>query len=194
VSRHAPDRRPPAASLDDVIEVLRSSASYDLTLDPSAHHDLLDHSLQTAAVIRAGHPDDAELQVAGLLHDVGHVLPPFDDVVHGEVAADYLRPVLGDRVADLVRLHVPAKRYLASTDPGYRDLLDQGSTTSLERQGGDMDADERDAFEAEALYSDALTLRRADEAAKVAGLEVPGPDAWSAVLFEVACLYNARPV
>lgn len=194
MSRPVPDRRPPAASLDEVIEVLHSSASYDLTLDPSAHHDLLDHGLQTAAVIRSGHPDDAELQVAGLLHDIGHVLPPCDDVVHGDVAADYLRPVLGDRVADLVRLHVPAKRYLASTEPTYRDLLDYGSTTSLERQGGDMDDDERVAFEAEALYSDALTLRRADEAAKVAGLEVPGPDAWGAVLLEVACRYSARLV
>jgi predicted HD phosphohydrolase len=179
-------RRAPAASLDQVIEVLEASAAVDMTVDPSAHHDLLDHGLQTAAVLRRERPGDAELQVAGLLHDVGHVLPPFDDVVHGEVAAEFVRPVLGDRVADLVRLHVPAKRYLATTESTYRHSLNGGSTVSLEHQGGDMSPAEQAAFEGEALYADALILRRADEAAKVAGLPVPGLDSWRGVLYEVA--------
>src|SRR5689334_17300722 len=97
-----------APTLEDIVEVLRSSTEFDMTLDPSAHHDLLDHGLQTAAVLRASDPDDLELQVAGLVHDLGHVLPPRDTALHGVVAGDYVRGVLGDRVATLVRLHVPA--------------------------------------------------------------------------------------
>ncbi len=41
------------------------------------------------------------------------------DVVHGEVAADFVRPVLGERSAELIRLHVPAKRYLVVVDDSY---------------------------------------------------------------------------
>ena len=41
--------------------------------------DLHDHALQTAALLRRGHPSDKELQVAGLVHDIGHLLRPGDD-------------------------------------------------------------------------------------------------------------------
>jgi predicted HD phosphohydrolase len=186
ISEELTARRPPAASLDEVIEVLRFSATFDMTLDPRAHHDLLDHGLQCGAVLLTERPDDVELQVAGVLHDIGHMIPPYDDRVHGQVAADFLRPVMGDRVADLVRLHVPAKRYLATTETTYRDTLNWGSTVSLENQGGDMTVDETSGFEHEALFMDAVTLRRADEAAKVAGLVVPGIEAWVDALRAVA--------
>src|SRR5689334_10230202 len=108
-----------APTLEDIVEVLRSSTELDMTLGPSAHH-----GLQTAAVLRASDPDDLELQVAGLVHDLGHILPPRDAALHGVVAGDYVRGVLGDRVATLVHLHVPAKRYLVTVEPGYRDILD----------------------------------------------------------------------
>jgi predicted HD phosphohydrolase len=186
ISEQLTERRSPAASLDEVIEVLRFSATFDMTLDPSAHHDLLDHGLQCGALLQAERPADVELQVAGLLHDIGHMLPPHDDRVHGEVAADFLRPVMGDRVADLVRLHVPAKRYLATTESTYRDTLNWGSTASLENQGGDMTDEETSGFEHDALFMDAVTLRRADEAAKVAGLIVPGIATWLDSLRAVA--------
>ncbi len=168
----------PAASLDDVVEVLRASAAYDLSAGSGLHHDLLDHSLQTAHVLRTLHPDDLELQVAGLVHDIGHMLPPRRDEVHAEVAARFVRPVLGDRIAGLVRLHVPAKRYLVTTDPHYRGELDQGSIVSLENQGGTMSRTEALDFEGEPLYADALSLRRADEAGKIPGFCVPGLDTW----------------
>jgi predicted HD phosphohydrolase len=182
-------RTPQAAtahSLDDVLDVLRDSASFDMTLDPAAHHDLLDHGLQTAAILREEWPEDTELQIAGLVHDIGHVLPPFDDAVHGEVAAAFVRPVLGDRVADLVRLHVPAKRYLTTTEPTYREVLNWGSTLSLENQGGEMRPDEVREFEDLALSDDAVMLRRADERAKVAGLRVVGLEGWMEALEQVS--------
>jgi predicted HD phosphohydrolase len=170
------------SSLDDVIELLRASTAFDLTPGPGPGHHLLDHSLQTAAVLRTSYPDDPELQLAGLVHDLGHMLPPYKDEAHAQVAATFLRPVLGDRIAELVRLHVPAKRYLVTTDPRYGEALGEDSVISMERQGGLMSADELRDFESEPLSADALVLRRADEAGKVPGLAVPDLDTWIAPL------------
>ncbi|HEX3981005.1 MAG TPA: HD domain-containing protein [Acidimicrobiales bacterium] len=179
-------RHSPAVSVDDIVEVLEASPGFDLTERPGPRHHLLDHSLQTAEVLRRSHPDDLELQLAGLVHDIGHLLPPHRDDAHAEVAAVFVRPVLGDRVAGLVRLHVSAKRYLVTTDPDYRGSLDQGSVFSLRQQGGDMAPAEVLAFEQEPLVADALVLRRADEAGKVPGLSVPGLDSWTAALDQYA--------
>jgi predicted HD phosphohydrolase len=181
----------PARTVDDIAEVLRASTEFDMTVDPAAHHDLLDHGLQTAAVLRGTHPDDLELQVAGLVHDLGHILPPRDTVRHGDIAADFVRDVLGDRVADLVRLHVGAKRYLVTVEPTYRDELNDGSTSSLEQQGSTMTAEEVADFEAEAEHAAAVTLRRADEAAKVAGLEVDPLETWLPALTAVALSHTS---
>jgi len=172
----------PAASLDDVVDVLRAGTAFDLTGASGPHHDLLDHSLQTAHVLRRSHPADIELQVAGLVHDIGHTLPPRRDEVHAEVAAAFVRPVLGPRVARLVGLHVAAKRYLVTTHPDYRRALDEASITSLEVQGGEMSSPEVREFESDALRADALALRRADDAGKIPGLAVPGLGMWLATL------------
>ena len=40
--------------------------------------DLLQHGLQCAAVLRASHPDDLGLQLAGLVHDIGHATGDVD--------------------------------------------------------------------------------------------------------------------
>jgi predicted HD phosphohydrolase len=175
----------PATSLDDVLTVLRSGTAFDLALEPGPAHNLLDHSLQTAEVLRQRYPEDDELQVAGLVHDIGHLLPPYRDETHADVAAVFLRPVLGHRIAELVRLHVPAKRYLVTTEAQYGAQLDVGSVISLERQGGEMSAPEITAFESEPLAADAMVLRRADEEGKVQGLDVPGLDSWLPALQEL---------
>jgi predicted HD phosphohydrolase len=166
-----------ATSCDDIVDLLQASTAVEVTVDPELHH-LLDHSLQTAAVLKRSHPGDVELQIAGLVHDVGHMLGSGDDELHGEVAAEFVQPVLGPRVAALVRLHVPAKRYLVTTEPRYRQSLDALSIVSLEHQGGEMDADEIADFASEECFADAVALRRADEAGKVPDLVVPGLDTW----------------
>jgi predicted HD phosphohydrolase len=167
-----------AASVDDIVQVLRAGTAYDLSGGSGPHHDLLDHSLQTAQVLAELCPEDVELQLAGLVHDIGHILPPRRDEVHGTVAAVFVAPVLGDRIAALVRLHVPAKRYLVTTDSHYEDELERDSIISLERQGGPMSPAEVEDFESEPLYADALVLRRADEAGKIPGRPVPGLETW----------------
>lgn len=54
--------------------------------------------LRTAASLRRSYPYDKELQVAGLVHGLGRPEP----------TARALRPLLGERVARLVRLGSPA--------------------------------------------------------------------------------------
>lgn len=146
----------------------------------------LEHGLQCAAVLAWQRPDDVELQVAGLLHDVGHTLVPGDVDGHGEHAAAYLRPRFGERVAELVRLHVPAKRWLVTVDPSYTAQLSAGSVATLAVQGATMTAAEQAAFDASPHFDDAVTLRRADEGAKVGGLDVGTVDRWAPVLEAVS--------
>ncbi len=150
------------------------------------------HALQTADLLAAGRPDDLELQVAGLLHDVGHLLAPGDDVGHGEAAAAAVAPVLGGRVADLVRLHVPAKRYLVTVEPSYRDVLAPDSTASLAGQGDTLSRREVEEFESERHAADAVVLRRADDGGKVPGRDVGDLARWRATVDAVAARWGGR--
>jgi len=142
----------------------------------------LDHALQCAFELSVTHPEDLELQVAGLVHDIGH--QPGDDDAHGRLGAELVRPALGDRVADLVGAHVPAKRYLVAVDPGY--ALSSVSVASLAAQGGALLPADRRAFESSPHFADAVALRRADDAAKTPGRPVPPLEAWTSVLERVA--------
>ncbi|WP_372349644.1 metal-dependent phosphohydrolase [Streptomyces sp. KL116D] len=132
--------------------------------------DLHDHALQTAALLRRSRPSDKG--VAGRGSGARPRTPAEargDDAGHADRAAEAVRGLLGERVARLVRLHVPAKRYLAAVEPG-RGLSAQSSLT-LGAQGGPMTAREVAAFEADPLAEDAVTLRQADDAGKVVGLD-----------------------
>jgi predicted HD phosphohydrolase len=148
----------------------------------------LDHGLQCAHELAALAPDDTALQIAGLLHDIGHGRGHIRD--HARAGEAALRGVIGDRVAQLVGLHIAAKRYLVTTDPAYRGLLSPASIQTLALQGGDMTPGEIAAFETHAHWREALALRRADEAAKTPGRAVPGLEAWLPALRAVA---GARP-
>jgi len=136
----------------------------------------LDHLLQCAAELARSRPDDTELQLAGLVHDIGHGFG--SDADHGRLGADFVRPVLGGRVADLVAAHVPAKRFLVATDPAYGAGLSSDSSRTLDLQGGAMTVAEVAEFRRRPSTEDALVLRRADDAAKVPGRSVPGLESW----------------
>jgi predicted HD phosphohydrolase len=142
----------------------------------------LDHALQTAAVLQAQFPDDIELAVAGLVHDIGHLLPGVGDAAHAEEGARAVRDTLGGRVAGLVGLHVEAKRYLVARHDTYVGELAADSVASLARQGGPMSASEQKRFEKLPYADDALALRRADESGKVEGVEVAGLGDWIEML------------
>ena len=171
---------PTGLTLDEVLDLLHVGAH--VPLGPGAGVSQLDHALQTAALLAATHPGDAELVAAGLVHDIGHVLSGVNDDGHARAGADAIRAALGERVAALVGLHVAAKRLLVATDPTYGDVLAPDSAASLERQGGILDATEATAFRAGPLAGAALALRQADDGAKDERVRVVGLRHWVPLL------------
>jgi OPA family glycerol-3-phosphate transporter-like MFS transporter len=139
-----------------------------------------EHALQTAlAAERAG--AGSPLIAAALLHDIGHLLHhlPEDCAEHGVddghegLAARWLARFFGPEVTEPIRLHVPAKRYLCTTEWGYAARLSQASALSLKLQGGPYTPDEAERFRRDAHAQAALLLRRWDEAAKLPDLKTP---------------------
>jgi predicted HD phosphohydrolase len=173
----------PLHAVDQIFELLTSRPARASGGDRVG---LTDHSLQCAHELEKITPDDLELQVAGLVHDIGHIEVPDAADAHGVHGRDLVTPLLGERVGKLVELHVPAKRWMVTTDPEYRLRLSAASLRTLTEQGDLMDAAERAAFEAEPFKNDAIMLRLADDAAKTPGRLVPGLDYWRPVVAEVA--------
>jgi predicted HD phosphohydrolase len=173
----------PDLDVDGMIEVLATGA--DFALSPGVPVSQLDHALQTAALLAHLHPGDDELAAAGLVHDIGHLLPGGTDEAHATDAARAIRRALGERVSGTVGLHVAAKRYLVATDGGYGGVLTNDSVVSLGRQGGAMTEWEAADFLARPWASDAVTLRRADDSGKIEGLVVRDLASWVPLLQEV---------
>jgi predicted HD phosphohydrolase len=168
-------------SLDALIDLLAASAVHADEEDV----DLLAHALQCGQRLREVAPDDVELQVAGLVHDVGTALVPDAPDRHARIGADAIRPLLGARVARLVAGHAEAKRYLIAVDTDYRTGLSARSIVTLAAQGGPLDDRAAAAFARGRDADDLVALRRADDAAKVPGAVVPGLESWRGPLSAV---------
>lgn len=155
--------------IDDLLDLLERRGGEMYGGEPVTQ---LQHALQCATLAqRAG--ASQMLIAAALLHDVGHMLADDEgaadqgrDMLHEEVAADYLRALFGPAVTEPIRLHVPAKRYLCAVDTDYLSRLSPASIASLKVQGGPMSAAERAEFERNPHYRDAIELRRWDDQAK----------------------------
>ncbi|HEX5266013.1 MAG TPA: HD domain-containing protein [Acidimicrobiales bacterium] len=155
------------------------------------------HALQSAARAQDAGAADT-LVAAALLHDVGHLLDldrgpgPTGagirdaDLHHEDTGAAWLRPLFPPEVTAPIALHVRAKRYLCAVDPAYRDRLSEGSVRSLVLQGGPMAGDEVQRFEALPASSDAVLLRRWDDAAKVVGASTPALAEYRSLLHGLA--------
>ena len=150
----------------------------------------LEHALQCAALAQQNDAGPT-LITSALLHDLGHfILDEHNadkaflatDLNHEEIGAQYMEPFFPDAVTTPIRLHVPAKRYLCTTDASYHDGLSEASKRSLKVQGGVMSNEEREAFEQIPHFQDALTLRRWDDLAKVKGLEIAGLETYRNVV------------
>ncbi len=133
----------------------------------------LQHGLQAAALAEK-QGETAAMIVAALVHDIGHMVHDLGedparagiDDLHEERGAAWLERRFGPEVVEPVRLHVPAKRYLCAVDATYFGKLSEDSIRSLALQGGPMTAAEVAEFETRPFYSQAVRLRRLDEAAK----------------------------
>lgn len=150
----------------------------------------LAHALQCAQLAEwAG--AEPSLVAAALLHDIGDfddqgaIGNDHSDNRHETRALPWLGQAFGPEVLEPIRLHVAAKRYLVSTEPGYRDTLSPASLLSLDLQGGAMGEAECQHFESEAYAPQAVMLRRWDDAAKEPGKHTPSLDYYAALLHEV---------
>lgn len=152
-----------------------------------------EHALQTADLAQRDSATDA-LVIAALLHDIGHILVEDAhgahhariDAHHDDAGADWCATHFGASVANPVRLHVAAKRYLVTIDPDYFATLSEASVHTLSLQGGRMDQSEVAAFERLDGWQEAIALRRWDDRAKVPGRPVPPLSAYRQVIERLA--------
>jgi len=137
----------------------------------------LEHALQSGDLAKERGGSDAVV-AACLLHDIGHILDgkifaaSLEENLHDhheDKGALFLQRYFGDAVADPVRLHVRAKRYICTKNPSYVDVLSRTSKKSFEDQGGMMSEDEVKEFEAQRYHEDSVFLRKVDDIAKVQG-------------------------
>ncbi len=152
----------------------------------------LEHALQCANQAQINRAGPTQITSA-LLHDIGHFLLEehnahndflHTDQNHEEIGATYLEPFFPEAVTMPMRLHVPAKRYLCTTDATYYEDLSDASKRSFQLQGGIMDTEAQRRFERLPYFEDALMLRRWDDLAKLKGLTVPGLDVYRDVVQE----------
>lgn len=153
----------------------------------------MEHALQTATLARSAGGSRQQV-VSALLHDIGHLLVTehagetdflAEDMSHETIGANYLEPFFDPEVLEPIRLHVPAKRYLCTTDVEYYDRLSAASKRSFAVQGGNMSEDELSALRANPHLDASLELRRWDDHGKVSKLETPGLEEFRDDLIEI---------
>ena len=181
-------------TIPDIVELLGSRAT---TWYGQEAVSQLDHALQCAQLAEQAN-ESPETVVAALLHDLGHMLSPQQELVadqsampskddlHQFVALPFLRSLFPDAVLEPIKLHVDAKRYLCAVDAGYWGDLSPASKHSLELQGGRYDEVQVRAFEDLTYYAEAVRLRRYDDLAKIPGQPTPPLAHYAALLKEVA--------
>ena len=168
----------PAASAPGAPPALRDRIVQIYTVEGPKAYGLyginqLQHALQSAAHAEAQSLSPAMI-IACLIHDIGHMIhdlgeAPAEEGVddrHELLGATWAAEELGPDVAEPIRLHVDAKRYLCTVEEGYAAGLSKDSQISLALQGGVMNEDQIRTFLNEPYADDAITLRRIDELAK----------------------------
>ncbi len=152
----------------------------------------LQHGLQAAHFAKIAAKDN-ELIIACLLHDIGHLcvenvptMGEFGVANHENIGANYLLDLgFPLRVAELVRGHIAAKRYLISQKKNYLNSLSPASLATLNYQGGPMNQEEIELFKRDPLFKDKLFLRTCDEKAKEPDLNVAPLDFYIPIMSQL---------
>lgn len=138
----------------------------------------IEHMLQ-AAQLALNDNQNPEVILAGLFHDIGHLLA-FDEnnnsnletnhlgtLDHEKHGANYLRNLnFPEIIPQLIENHVKAKKYLAFKNPDYINKLSSASRQTLVEQGGIMSEKEANEFEKCEIFELSIQLRKYDEMAK----------------------------
>jgi 2-amino-1-hydroxyethylphosphonate dioxygenase (glycine-forming) len=143
----------------------------------------LEHMSQAALLAKADGYED-EVVLAAFFHDIGHLceaeaesMDGFGNVDHEELGAEYLiKNGFSERMAELVKYHVIAKRYLTYKYPEYYEKLSTASRATLEFQGGRMTAEEAKEFEANPDMQLIIKMREWDDLAKETNVPVDNVD------------------
>lgn len=154
----------------------------------------LQHALQ-CAVLAKRKGASCTMVAAALLHDLGHIIddqamPESDeqnlDDAHEQRAYQWIKSNFGKPVADPVRLHVAAKRYLCTVEPDYLAKLSPASLKSFYDQGGLMSQSQIDDFRDEPFAFEAVELRRWDDLAKDPDMQTPSIEEFAPLLDRLA--------
>jgi phosphonate degradation associated HDIG domain protein len=176
---------------DEVIELMKQRGGAAYFGEPVSQ---LEHALQAASqAAQAGSP--RELTLAALLHDIGHLLHELPEAVaddgidtrHEIAGYEWILARFGSSVAEPVRHHVAAKRYLCRVEPDYLARLSPASVQSLALQGGPFTEDEAREFETLPYYREAVMLRRWDDEAKIPGMATPALEEYREMLSSARC-------
>jgi predicted HD phosphohydrolase len=174
----------PARSVQDIEDLFLRYQAEEVPLAGDVPAVLISHGVQCAEELSAEFPDDPELQVAGLLHDIGLLLVPGDELGHPRHGAQYVRGLFGDRTAAIIGLHVDAQRYLEATVPGYR--VTPPPTAAFAEQPEPMTEEEIHQFRAHPLFRDAIALRHADDRAGDDARRESGLGVWRSRMADLA--------
>lgn len=122
---------------------------------------LTDHA-KACALVAQIRGFDRDMIISAFLHDIGMLLPPgvITGAGHEIHGANYLQALgFGERIVEVVREHVNAKRYLCTMRRYFYDQLSPAQQKRLIEQGGPMSEREARVFERYAYFDDVLRLR-----------------------------------
>ncbi|WP_372000498.1 HD domain-containing protein [Tistrella mobilis] len=167
-----------SSDLPDLVAGLYERRAHDLYLGEPV--TVYEHAVQSAMIAEADGAASTMI-AAALLHDVGQLIRGAaedahrlaDDEEHARVGGDFLASYFLPEVAEAVRLHVQAKRYLAALDSGYAATLTPAARVALSVGGGAMSAEEATAFRIRRHADAALRLRRYCDRGKQRNLVLP---------------------
>ena len=176
----------PQAAVDGILDFLSTAGQEDYHGERVSQ---LEHALQAAHLAR-NEGGSAEEVIAALLHDIGHIWPvegrqatSVGVVAHDAIGAQVLTDLnFSYAVADIIRGHVAAKRYLVATDAAYAAQLSDASVESLRLQGGPMSDEEIRVFTGSPNWRSMVRVRIWDDRAKAPGAEVPGLESYRQLL------------